>query len=67
MTDGETARRRIRQGRCACCGGMTEDFELIAEADIRMCREHCIDPPHRDHRDSLTVETILRYAAGRDE
>lgn len=63
--DIENTRRRIREGRCACCGLETDDFELIAEADIRMCREHCIDPPRRDHRDEETVRVILTHAAGR--
>lgn len=62
MTPAQITRDRIRRGRCACCGMETEDFELIAEADIRMCREFCIDPPHRDHRDPATVEAILRDA-----
>ena len=63
---GAGTRQRIREGRCACCGGHTEDFELIAEADIRMCREWCINPDMgRDHRDPETIRVILAEAAGR--
>jgi len=54
-------RRRIREGRCACCGYDTEDFIGIGEG-IKMCREFCFDPPHHDHSDAETVGEILRIA-----
>ena len=56
--------QRVRDGRCACCGIVTEDWEPIAEG-VLMCREWCIDPEEtgRDHRDPVTVEYILSLAA----
>lgn len=33
-----SVRSRIAAGVCACCGSETEDYELIAEGDVRMCR-----------------------------
>lgn len=45
--------KRVREGRCACCGGETEDFRYIAEG-VKQCNESC-----RSHGDQGTVEVIL--------
>lgn len=55
MSESDIILRRVREGRCSCCGGETEDFEWIHEG-VKMCREWCIDPEgwaHRDHRDTI--------------
>ena len=62
MNEAAGTRRSIAEGRCACCGITTEDYEEIAPG-IRMCREWCITPPHRDHRDEATIAVILAHAA----
>ena len=50
--------RRVREGLCVCCGMETEDFVALAEG-VKMCREYCIDPPHRNHYDTDTITQIL--------
>ena len=61
-SEAADTRRNIAGGRCACCGGRTEDYEEIAPG-IRMCHEWCIAPPYRDHRDEATIAVILTHAA----
>lgn len=45
--------QRVRDGRCACCGGETEDFRYIAEG-VKQCNESC-----RNHGDAAIVKLIL--------
>lgn len=63
MSNPATTQGRITSGRCACCGGVTDVYEEIAPG-IRMCREWCITPPGRDHRDPETIRVILSEARG---